>query len=79
MDKKAPDNKLQSFFLNVVRQSFWQLGINDATVAGYVADVLTEFARSDNLFQMRSRGGKKVDSVVEMLAQKPNETAGESA
>jgi len=79
MDKKTSDNKLQSFFLNVVRQSFWQLGINDATVASYVADVLTEFARTDNLFQMRSRGGKKVDSVVEMLVAKPNETADESA
>ncbi len=79
MDKKTSDNKLQSFFLNVVRQSFWQLGINDATVAYYVADVLTEFARADNLFQVRSPAGKKVDSVVEMLAPKPNEAADESA
>ena len=79
MDKKTSDNKLQSFFLNVVRQSFWQLGINDPTVTGYVADVLTEFARADNLFQMRSRAGKKVDSVVEMLAKKQNETADESS
>jgi hypothetical protein len=79
MDKKTSDNKLQSFFLNVVRQSFWQLGINDPTVTGYVADVLTEFARADNLFQMRSRAGKKVDSVVEMLAKKQNETTDESS
>lgn len=79
MDKKAPDNKLQAFFLNVVRQSFWQLGINDATVAGYVADVLTEFARADHLYPMRSRSGKKVDSVVEMLAPRSNENVGESA
>ena len=78
MDKKPTDNKLQTFFLNVVRQSFWQLGINDATVARYVADVLTEFARTDNLFQIRSRTGKKVDNVVEMFAASPNETADES-
>jgi hypothetical protein len=78
MDKKASD-KLQGFFLNVVRQSFWQLGINDPTVTSYVADVLTEFARADNLFQMRSRAGKKVDNMVEMLAKKQNETTDESS
>ena len=78
MDKKPPDNKLQSFFLNVVRQSFWQLGINDATVAQYVADVLTDFARADHLFQMRSRTGKKIDSVVEMMAATTDEPTDES-
>lgn len=69
MDNKSSANQLQRFFLNVVRQSFWQLGIYDATVAGYVADVLTDFARADNLYKFRGRAGRKVDSVVEMLAQ----------
>ena len=45
METRGPDNKLQSYFLKMVRESFWQLGIYDATVAGYVADVLAEFAR----------------------------------
>lgn len=66
---KTLDNRLQTFFLNVVRQSFWQLGIYDATVANYVADVLTEFARADNLYKFRSRAGRKIDSVVEMAAR----------
>src|SRR5919198_433540 len=79
MEKKSSDNKLQSFFLNVVRQSFWQLGINDATVVRYVADVLTDFARSDHLYQVRSRGGRKLDSMVEIIAQKQNETVDESS
>ena len=80
MEKKTPDNKLHSFFHNVVRQSFWQLGINDATVARYVADLLTDFARTDRLYQIRSRAGKgkKVDSVVEMLAPKSGEPADEA-
>ena len=69
MDNEAPDNQLRGFFHQSVRQSFWQLGISDATVAGYVADVLTEFARSENLYRMRARNGRKVDSVVEMLSQ----------
>ena len=71
MENKAPGNSLQGYFLQVVRQSFWQLGIYDATVAEYVADVLAEFARADNLYKLRGRDGRKIDSVVEMLAQAP--------
>jgi hypothetical protein len=69
MEKKASDKSLNNFFLNVVRQSFWQLGIHDATVASYVADVLSDFARADNLYRIRSRAGKRMESMVEMLAQ----------
>jgi hypothetical protein len=68
MENSSTGNRLQKFFLKMVRQSFWQLGIYDATVAEYVADVLAEFARSDNLYKYRSRRGRKVDSMVEMLA-----------
>lgn len=78
MENKVSDSRLQSFFLKTVRQSFWQLGIYDATVAQYVADVLTDFARADNLYKVRNRGGRKVDSVVEILAQRAPKHAGES-
>lgn len=78
MEKRTPENKLHSFFLNVVRQSFWQLGINDATVASYVADILTDFAKTDNLYKLRFRAGKKIDSMVEMLAHKRTERAEEA-
>ena len=71
MENRASNDRLQKFFLEMVRQSFWQLGIYDATVAGYVADVLAEFARSDNLYKFRGRAGRKVDSVVEMLSRQP--------
>ena len=78
MENSASDNRLQKFFLNVVRQSFWQLGIYDATIAGYVADVLADFARSDQLYRFRNRRGRKVDSVVEMLARQSDNTPDES-
>lgn len=78
MEIKTPENSLQGYFLQVVRQSFWQVGIYDATVAEYVADVLADFARADNLYQMRGRGGRKIDSVVEMLAQVPAVPADEA-
>lgn len=69
MEKRLATNRLHDFFLNLTRRSFWQLGLHDATVARYVADVLTDFARAENLYRMRSRVGKKVDSVVEILAE----------
>ncbi|MBI4527501.1 MAG: hypothetical protein HY695_27210 [Deltaproteobacteria bacterium] len=69
MEKKFSSERLQNFFLHLTRQSFWQLGINDLTVAGYVADVLTDFACSDSLYRIRSRAGKKLDSVVEIQAE----------
>ncbi len=78
MEKKLSSERLQNFFLSLTRQSFWQLGINDATVAQYVADVLTDFACSDNLYRIRSRAGKKLDSVVEILAENRPQTPQES-
>ena len=78
MEKRLSSDRLHDFFSNVIRQSFWQLGINDATVVGYVAEVLTDFAKSDNLYRMRASGGRKVESVVEMLADRSSEAADES-
>ncbi len=78
MEKKVAEDKLNSFFLNMTRQSFWQLGINDATVAGYVAGVLTDFARADQLYRVRSRAGQKAESVVEMLVATQSDTIDES-
>ncbi|MPZ75984.1 MAG: hypothetical protein GEU77_05625 [Deltaproteobacteria bacterium] len=54
------------------------MGIYDATVATYVADVLTDFARTDSLYRIRSAAGRKVESVVEMLSQEINVPANEN-
>jgi len=70
-DETRTLDSLQGYFRQVVRQSFWQVGLYDATVAEYVAQVLVEFAVADNLYKLRDRGGRKIDSVVEMLAQAP--------
>ena len=77
-ENQPPENSLHGYFLQVVRQSFWQVGIYDATVAQYVADVLVDFARADNLYKMRSGGGRRIDSVVEMLAHAPAVPADEA-
>lgn len=78
MEKSVSPDRLQSFFLNLTRQSFWQLGINDATVARYVADVLTDFASADSLYRVRSRAGKKMESVAEIAAERRPEGDPES-
>lgn len=78
MENRDPDHRLQDFFLKIVRQSFWQLGICDVTVAGYVADVLADFARADHLYKIRGRAGRKVDSVAEMLMRESAAQAGEN-
>lgn len=74
MDHQATGHPLRDFFHQSVRQSFWQLGIHDTTVSSYVADVLTEFARSENLYKLRADNGRKIDSVVEMLNQETPKT-----
>jgi hypothetical protein len=71
MENSASDNRLQKFFLKMVRQSFSQLGIYDATVASYVADVLADFARADHLYRFRNRGGRGIDQMAEISAQRP--------
>src|SRR5438093_11909115 len=78
MEKRILSDKLHSFFSNIIRRSFWQLGINDAAVVGYVADVLIDFAKSDNLYRMRVCGVRKVDSMVEMLVVKSSAAIDES-
>lgn len=67
MTKTLSKDRLQGFFLNMTQRCFGELGIRDAEVTGYVADVLTEFARSDRLYRMRSRRNQRLDSVAEML------------
>jgi hypothetical protein len=78
MERKVTSDRLHGFFLKLTRQSFWELGIHDAQVAGYVADVLTDFARSDSLYRVRTHGGRKLDSVVEILARSRGENPGET-
>jgi hypothetical protein len=78
MENGSTAPQLRGFFRDSVRQSFWQLGIHDATVAEYVADVLTEFARTENLYKIHTNNCRKVDTVVEMLTEEQSASAAES-
>ena len=59
--------KLKGFFLELVDQSFHQLGVGDQQVADYVATVLADFSRSDRWLQLRDADGRRLTSVVEMV------------
>ena len=65
MSRAIGSTKLHDFFLALARKSFNELGVGDETVVGYVAGLLTEFARADRLYPLRHPSGKAIDSVVE--------------
>lgn len=67
MPDKIVSDQLKGFFLKVTRQSFGELGIHDASVAGYVADLLTDFARADHLHGIRARPERDLERVAEVL------------
>lgn len=66
MEKPLASARLHDFFLRTTEQSFHELGIGDESVVGYVAAVLTEFARSDQLYALRTQRGRAVDGVGDM-------------
>lgn len=67
MGKTISGDRLNVFFFECARKSFWELGLTDPAVIEYVANVLTAFARSDQLYRLRAPSGRRLDSVVEML------------
>lgn len=69
MSKLVSSDRLKSFFFQLARKSFWDLGLADNEVVKYVAEVLTNFARADSLYRIRSTSGRRLDSVVEILVE----------
>jgi hypothetical protein len=59
--------KLKGFFFNLVRQSFSQLGVHDQPVTEYIANVLTDFSRSERWLALRGADGRRLTSAVEMM------------
>ncbi len=59
--------RLRRFFLWITRRTFQDLHIDDQEMADYLSDMLTDFAKTDRLFEMRDAEGAPMASVVEML------------
>lgn len=60
--------ELFRFFDRAVRASFRDLSLHDDAAASYLADVLTRFARTEQLFP-RSLTGGRLETVVDLLLE----------
>ena len=68
--KKMDFASLKAFFGKLVRMSLFDLGMQrDSQVTSYLAEVLTDFAKTDKLYKMADTQGKRVDTVVDMLLE----------
>lgn len=63
MEKPLASAPLHEFFLSTTQRSFDELGVGNETIVGYVAAVLTEFARCDRLYALRTRRGLAIDGI----------------
>ncbi len=64
------DHPLRTLFRELVVHAFHNtLGVTQRQVSVYLADLLADFAHRDNLFRICNSQGKRLDQVVEMLAE----------
>lgn len=71
--ERPPAKRLKEFFLAMTRTSFGQLGLADQQVVDYIASVLTEFSAAERWLPLRDAEGRRLTSVVEMLAARTGE------
>lgn len=69
MTKVDKLEKVRSFFLWATRRSFWDLAIKEHWVSEYIADVLTNFARTENLYPLRNEKGERLETLSEALLE----------
>lgn len=67
----SPSHPLREYFSQTLHLAFeTELGWTDLDqVEAYLADMLTHFATFDGIYAIRNAEGKRVQSVVEMLAE----------
>jgi hypothetical protein len=66
MEKRIASTRLHDFFLHATKKTFHELGVGDESVIGYIAAVLTEFARTDRLYTLRTERGRAIDGVSDI-------------
>ena len=71
MAAPIPENHpLRTLFLLLVEKALFEgLQWRDQYVCGYLANLMAEFAHTDQLYPLREPTGKAVDAVSEMLAE----------
>jgi len=62
------EHSLRQLFHEVVSECYdTRLGFRDAEISSYVADLLTEFCRAENVYRIRDAAGNPLREVGEML------------
>ena len=61
--------RVRKFFHWAARRSFWDLDIRESRVTDYIADVLTNFVRTENLYPFRNQRGERLETIAEMLLE----------
>ena len=67
-DPSSPPT-LKRFFDRVVRRSFGDLALSDDPAADYLSDLLTRFARTENLYPTSAVAARRLESVAELLLE----------
>ena len=62
-------NVLQQFFKEMVERHYEEVGLRHSEVHAYVANVLTEFCETENLYKIRTADGRPLSDVGEMLLE----------
>jgi hypothetical protein len=58
---------LKRFFDPLTNRVFGDLGLRDAKITDYISEVLSRFARTENLYEVKSIQGESLTTVIEML------------
>jgi hypothetical protein len=68
--KKMDFASLKAFFGKLIKMSLFDLGMQrDTQITTYLADVLTDFAKTEKLYSISNTEGKKLNTVVDMLIE----------
>jgi hypothetical protein len=62
-------NVLQQFFTEIVERHYDEVGLRHSEVHAYVANVLTEFCETENLYKIKTADGRPLSDVGEMLLE----------
>ena len=66
----SESHPLQQLFQELVQRHYnGDVGLNDAAIHDYVAQMLTEFCETDQLYKIRDAQGRPLHDVGEMLLQ----------
>ncbi len=60
---------LYRFFRKWTGVAFEDLGLRSRQIAEYVSDLLTRFARTENIYRIRDLRGRRLTTIVDMLLE----------